>query len=102
MSIWHVVRRADVGWIVLVRDADYGPAVRSIDGYEAENRDWPPKKPRERLRYASSPVIPLIFVALVAFFFVTGPAHLQSHWFEQGTAEAKLVLRPSRGAPSPR
>ena len=74
MSIWHVIRRSYVGWVLLVRDADYAAASSAIDGYEEENRDWPPRPVRERPRHAASPVTPLLFLTLIAFFLVTGPA----------------------------
>lgn len=92
MSIWHVIRRSYVGWVLLVRDADYAAASSAIDGYEEENRDWPPRPVRERPRHAASPVTPLLFLALIAFFFVTGPASTESHWFAQGTAVTREVL----------
>jgi membrane associated rhomboid family serine protease len=92
MSIWHVIRRSYVGWVLLVRDADYAAASSAIDGYEEENRDWPPRPVRERPRHAASPVTPLLFLTLIAFFLVTGPAAADSHWFSQGTAVTREVL----------
>jgi membrane associated rhomboid family serine protease len=92
MSIWHALRRSSMGWMVLVREADYRKAQHSIDHYEAENRDWPPREVKERPRFRTSPVIPLMFAALIAFYFVTGPARLESTWFTRGTAVADLVL----------
>lgn len=92
MSIWHVPRRTFSGWLLLVRDEDYPRARACIDGYEAENRDWPPRRARERPRYASAPIPALLFAALAAFFLVTGPARSASRWFERGTSVADLVL----------
>jgi rhomboid protease GluP len=92
MSIWHVIRRSHAGWILLVRDADYAAAAQSIDNYEAENRDWPPRPTRERARHASSPTIPLVFAALCAFFLVTGPVAAGSVWFTRGVAVSSRVL----------
>jgi membrane associated rhomboid family serine protease len=92
MSIWHVIRRSHAGWVLLVRDADYAASAESIDRYEAENRDWPPRPTRERARHAPSPVIPLVFAALVAFFLVTGPASSGSIWFTRGVAVSSQVL----------
>jgi rhomboid protease GluP len=92
MSIWHALRRSSVGWMVLVREADYRKASHSIDHYEAENRDWPPRPVKERARFKTSPIIPVIFGALIVFYFVTGPARLESAWFQRGTAVADLVL----------
>jgi rhomboid protease GluP len=92
MSIWHVIRRSYAGWVLLVRDADYAAASGAIDRYEEENRDWPPRPVRERPRHAASPVTPLLFLTLIAFFLVTGPAATDSHWFAQGTAVTRDVL----------
>lgn len=92
MSIWHVIRRSYAGWVLLVRDADYASASVAIDRYEEENRDWPPRPVRERPRHAASPVTPLLFMTLIAFFLVTGPAAAESHWFAQGSAVTHQVL----------
>ena len=92
MSLWHVIRRTHAGWIVLVNDEDYPTASGSIDRYEAENRDWPPRRPRERARHASSPLIPIVFLVLTAFLLVTGPAGADSAWFERGVAVSTRVL----------
>jgi rhomboid protease GluP len=90
---WHLVRWTSSGWMVLVRDADYEAASTSIDRYESENRDFPPRRTREQPRFAASPVAPAIFVALAAFFFlVTGPVAHYSGWFQRGTAATNLVL----------
>ena len=87
MSIRHMIRHSFAGWVLLVNDADYAAGSSAIDRYEAENRDWPPRPTRERVRHASSPVIPAVFALMVAFFFVTGPEHLNSFWFARGVAE---------------
>jgi membrane associated rhomboid family serine protease len=92
MSLWHLIRRSQAGWIVLVNDVDYARASASIDGYEAENRDWPPRRTRERARHAASIVIPMVFAALVAFFVVTGPEQQRSFWFTHGVAISSQVL----------
>jgi rhomboid protease GluP len=91
-SIWHIVRRTQGGWAVLVRDADYRRSAGAIDRYEAENRDWPPPKTRERPRHAPSIIAPLVFGALIAFFLVTGPDASNSEWFRRGTAVTEYVL----------
>ena len=92
MSIGHLIRRAYGGWVLLVPEADYPEARGSIDRYEAENRDWPPRPTRERLRHPSSLAIPLVFAALTAFFLVTGPAMRNSAWFTRGVAVSSLIL----------
>jgi membrane associated rhomboid family serine protease len=92
MSIWHAIRRSYAGWVVLVRDQDYASAAQSIDNYEAENRDWPPRPARERTRHASSMTIPVVFALLAAFFLVTGPVAGGSFWFDRGIAVSERVL----------
>jgi membrane associated rhomboid family serine protease len=92
MGLWHVIRRFATGWVLLVRDEDYARAAQSIARYEAENRDWPPRPPRERARHASTPTIPAVFAVLCAFFLVTGPSALDSVWFQRGVAVSDQVL----------
>jgi membrane associated rhomboid family serine protease len=93
MALQHAVRWTFNGWVLLVRDEDYVRASTSIDRYEAENRDWPPPKARERPRHAASIVAPLLFAALAAFFMITGPVALDhAGWFRRGRAVSDLVL----------
>ncbi len=92
MSIEHAARRLSGGWFLLVHDADYPAARASIDRYELENRDWPPPRRRERLRYPSSSAAPIAFLALVAFFILTGPVAAGSRWFQHGTSVADFVV----------
>lgn len=89
---WHVVRWTPGGFVVLVRDADYEAASTSIDRYEAENKDFPPRRAREQARFGPSVVAPFLFLALAAFFLVTGPVVRHSGWFQRGTAVTDLVL----------
>ncbi len=89
---WHVVRSTPSGFVLLVRDAEYEAAATSIDRYEVENKDFPPPRPKEQARFAPSAAVPFIFLALAAFFMVTGPAIRGSAWFQQGTAVTELVL----------
>jgi len=92
MSVWHVIRRSLGGWVLLVRDEDYAAASRSIDHYEAENRDWPPRPTRERSHHATTLTIPVVFALLTAFFLVTGPVSGGSIWFDRGIAVSERVL----------
>lgn len=89
---WHLVRWTPHGFVVLVKDADYEAASSSIDRYESENKDFPPRPAREQARFAPSLVAPLLFAALAAFFLVTGPVARYSGWFQRGTAVTDLVL----------
>jgi membrane associated rhomboid family serine protease len=93
MALWHAMRWTFGGWVLIVRDEDYAHASTSIDRYEAENRDWPPRRVRERARHAPSIVAPVLFAALAFFFLVTGPAGLDhAGWFRRGKAVSDLVL----------
>jgi len=92
MSIWHATQRSVHGWFLLVRDQDYARASASIDRYEIENRDWPPPRTRERPRFPRSPIGPIAFLALAAFFMITGPASSGGRWFQRGAAVADLVV----------
>src|SRR5262249_1129248 len=52
----------------------------------------PPRRVREQPRFAPSAVAPIVFLALAAFFMITGPAVRSSAWFLRGTAVTSLVL----------
>lgn len=94
-ELWHVVQYTPAGWVLLVRDEDYDTAATSIDRYEAENRDWPPRRPRERPRHPPSIVAGVAFTALALFFFlVTGPASGGGRLFQRGASVADLVIGP--------
>jgi membrane associated rhomboid family serine protease len=89
---WHLVRWTPGGFVILVRDGDYDSASTQIDRYETENRDFPPRRTREQARFAPSYAAPFLFLALAAFFLVTGPVARYSGWFQRGTAVTGLVL----------
>jgi rhomboid protease GluP len=96
-ELWHLVRHTSAGWVLLVRDADYALAASSIDRYESENRDWPPRVTRERPRHPPSMVPAVAFAALALFFFlVTGPASAGGRWFQRGTAVLVVSAEPWR------
>lgn len=67
-------------------------AMTSIRRYEQENKNWPPRRARERPLFAASPLLPLAFLLLGAFFLVTGPAAERSGWFWRGSSVSSLVL----------
>lgn len=99
MSVWHAVRRVSAvpgahhgGFVLLVRDEDHARAAEALARYEEENRDWPPKRSRERLRHAPSWIVPAVFALMIAFFFVTGPVAGESRWFARGIAVSHVVL----------
>jgi len=92
IEVWHVVHHTFAGWMILVRNQDYDRAASSIDRYEVENRDWPPRRTRERPRHEGAKLAPLLFLALAAFFLITGPVSAGSRWFHEGKSVANLVL----------
>ncbi len=83
---------AAYGFYLLVRERDFVRAKRSLDRYEEENRDWPPRRTRERLRYGGIPLLALAFAALVVFAWFTGPAKDDGRFFVEGTSVSSLVL----------
>jgi membrane associated rhomboid family serine protease len=92
MGIVHAVRDLGNSWSILVSDEDHARAVEAIRLYEAENRNWPPKRSRELLPHARSLVAPALMLLLLLFFSVTGPAARSSEWFARGTASSDRIL----------
>jgi membrane associated rhomboid family serine protease len=92
MGIAHAVRGLGNGWVILVSGEDHARAAEAIRLYELENRNWPPRRPRELLPYARSLVAPMLMLLLVLFFSVTGPASRSSEWFARGTASSERIL----------
>jgi membrane associated rhomboid family serine protease len=92
MGIKCVVRPSHPGWVIVVAAADHARALEAIRLYEAENKNWPPKRQRELLPYARSLVAPLVMSLLVVFYAVTGPESATSMWFVQGTASNQRIL----------
>ncbi|HKQ68339.1 MAG TPA: rhomboid family intramembrane serine protease [Polyangiaceae bacterium] len=92
MGVAHAVKDAHPGWYILVAESDHARAVEAIRLYQAENANWPPRRPRELLPYARSLAAPLLMVPLVLFYLVTGPASSSSGWFARGTASSDLIV----------
>ena len=92
MGIAFERRRFPVGWVLFVSDDDYAKAAKSIQSFEAENRDWPPRPVKERPRHAPSLAIPVVFALLAAFALITGPAAAGSIWFARGAAISSQVM----------
>jgi membrane associated rhomboid family serine protease len=92
MGIAHAVRDVGNGWVILVAREDEARATEAIRLYEAENRNWPPRRTRELLPHPRSLVAPLLMLLLVTFFSVTGPAARSSEWFARGTASTDRIL----------
>lgn len=93
MGMGHAVQPTDGGVVLVVREADEARARASIERYDEENLDWPPRVQREKPRFSGTPLTPILFVALAAFFLVaTGPVASGSRWFQHGTAVSDLVV----------
>jgi len=92
MQIPHELRRDHVGGYLVIGEQDRERAVEAIRLYETENRDWPPRRVRERLPYPRSLVAPLVLLSLVIFFMVTGPVADGSTWFVRGRAISDRIL----------
>jgi membrane associated rhomboid family serine protease len=92
MGIAHAVRDAHPGWVILVPGEDHARAVRAIELYEAENKNWPPRRARELLPYSRTLAAPLVMLMLVLFYLVTGPASDSSIWFVRGTAASDRIM----------
>jgi membrane associated rhomboid family serine protease len=82
----------DGHWGVQVVEEHATRALENLKAYEAENRDWPPPQVRERPLYENSLWAGTILGSLALFFMSTGPARLQSEWFQRGTASAFDIL----------
>jgi membrane associated rhomboid family serine protease len=82
----------DGGWGVQVVEEHAARAIENLKAYEAENRDWPPAKPRSAPLYEGSLWAGAILGSLALFFQTTGPSRLQSEWFVRGTASAFDIL----------
>jgi membrane associated rhomboid family serine protease len=91
MDIPCSTRKYGADWYILLEDADVDRALSAIRLYQAENRDWPPHRVKEKLAYPRSPVAPALLVALVAFHAITGPSAANSVWFARGAAESARI-----------
>jgi rhomboid protease GluP len=92
MDLPHVVREAQQGFVIIVAAGDHARAAEAIRLYELENRNWPPRTPREILPHARSLAAPMFMALFVIFYAVTGPASDASRWFERGTAVSELIV----------
>lgn len=93
MQVAHELRHDGRGGYILVAEEDRERAVEALRLYEAENRDWPPRRVRERLPYPRSLIAPAVFLSLaIFFFFVTGPVADGSTWFVRGRAISDRIL----------
>ncbi len=90
MGIEHITAS---GGMIAVAAADATRARAVVTAYARENRDWPPRRTRERARYAGLPLVALAFALLVVFSVVTGPSRApHGNWFREGASVASLVV----------
>lgn len=91
-SIGYVLRPDHTGWALQVPIADEQRAWASIELFEEENKDWPPKEDGDAPRHAASVALPAAFLLLAWFFLsATGPVASGSIWFRQGRADNFLL-----------
>jgi len=91
MSIPFSLRQAGAQWFIVVSSQDSDRALDAIRLYQAENRDWPPRRVKEVLAYPRSLAAPAVFLALVVFHAITGSSAAGSAWFARGTASSALI-----------
>lgn len=87
------VRQLEGGyWALLVLEHNHAKALATLRSYEAENRDWPPRAPRDRPVYELSWFGAAMFGALAIFHGITGPSAQHGRYFGWGTADASHIL----------
>lgn len=82
----------DGQWGIQIVEEHAKRAVENLRAYEAENRNWPPARPRSKPLYEGSLWAGAILGSLALFFQTTGPAKWQSLWFTRGTADSFQIL----------
>ncbi len=88
---WSVQERGH-GWLIIVPPPQLDRALRMIELYRAENRDWPPRRRREVLPYRRSLMAPFVVLALVLFYAMTGPSTEGSAWAVSGAAYSQRIM----------
>jgi membrane associated rhomboid family serine protease len=90
--------RRDRGWQLSVPDGDREQAVRELDLYQRENRNWPPAAPVAAPQYPNT-LITLSVLGLLGIFFnltwlaIDGFGHSPIGWLELGNADAGKILQ---------
>lgn len=96
MGVAHGISAQPEGFFFVVGVHDLDRSLAALREFEDELREEATARPRrakiERLPYATSVVAPLAMLALVAFFWVTGPAAANSLFFKAGVAESPRIL----------
>ncbi len=82
------------GWRIVVAAADINRALSSLDEFEQESRYWPPKPIEDVVEECGEAglISLLVAVALVFFFYVTGPFNPGVSWFDAGSAKADRIV----------
>jgi membrane associated rhomboid family serine protease len=90
--------RRDRGWQLSVPAEDREQAVRELDLYHQENRNWPPAAPVAAPHYPNT-LITLSVLGLLGIFFnltwlaIDGFGHSPIGWLELGNANAGKILQ---------
>jgi rhomboid protease GluP len=92
MQVPFTVRNEGDSWAILIPRNEHQRALDTIQLYRSENRDWPPRRGREILPYRRSLIAPAVFLCLVVFYAVTGPASAHSSWELGGAAASERIL----------
>ncbi|MFI5297062.1 MAG: rhomboid family intramembrane serine protease [Polyangiales bacterium] len=96
MGVAHGLSAQPQGFYFVVGAHDLDRSLSALREFEEELREEAVARPRrakiDRLPYATSMVAPLAMLALVAFFWMTGPAVSNSIFFRAGVAESPRIL----------
>ena len=91
------VRQTDDGaFVILLPESKRARALEQLRTYEVENRDFPPRRAKDRPLYGASSWAAASMIALVFFFVLTGPVAAGSRFFRAGIADSSALLS---GAP---
>ncbi len=94
-GIKHRTSQQPDGSIALVVDGAVADrAVRELEHYFRENRDWPPppRTPAATASSSSTPPSILLSGALAVFYLITGPWQPESPWFAGGAGDASAII----------
>jgi rhomboid protease GluP len=92
MAVPFQVREERGTWVIVVDPRDLPRALENIRLYRTENKNWPPKRSREVLPYARGLVAPLVSLALLVFYGVTGPGASSSPFGGRGAAVCESIV----------
>ncbi len=93
-NIAHRIERSPDGSAsIFVRAEREHEAVRQLQAYFQENRNWPPPLIDTRVQPLSSELPALLVAALLSvFYLVTGPYQYDSSWFREGASNSTAIL----------